>query len=98
MTPLVEAVGGKNLHLMLKTVTAICLTGYKDYEKSDFTLHTHSEKVLRKTSHLKNMDNESNELSVSDESSPSSERPSKINQVEPLDPTKDEEIFELGES
>ncbi|CAG9767150.1 unnamed protein product [Ceutorhynchus assimilis] len=68
--------------------------GYKDSDKSDFPLHTHSEKVLKKTSHLKNMDQENNELSVSDESSSSNEKPAKIlNKPE----SKDEEIFELDE-
>lgn len=43
--------------------------GYRDYEKVDFVLHTHSEKVLRKTSNLKTISSEQNELSPDDSSS-----------------------------
>lgn len=43
--------------------------GYRDYEKVDFVLHTHSEKILRKTSNLKTISTEQNELSPDDSSS-----------------------------
>lgn len=46
--------------------------GYKDYENVDFILHTHSEKVIKRTSHLKTMDTETIEMSASDDSSVSS--------------------------
>ncbi|XP_050295607.1 WD repeat-containing protein 81 isoform X2 [Anthonomus grandis grandis] len=70
--------------------------GYKDYDQSDFCLHTHTEKVTRKTSHLKNMDADSNQVSLSDESSPSSEKPLKAPKIE-LEQIKDEELFDLEE-
>jgi len=59
-------------------------------------LHTHNEKIHKKTSHLKNMDN--NEFSVNDESSPSFDKPVKMCNVGSFDQTvsKNEEIFELG--
>ncbi|XP_030764603.1 WD repeat-containing protein 81 [Sitophilus oryzae] len=64
--------------------------GYKDFEKLDFPFHTHSEKILKKTSHLKNMD------SMSNESSPtSSDKPVKVQNDAEL--KKDEDIFELDE-
>ncbi|XP_044253256.1 WD repeat-containing protein 81 isoform X2 [Tribolium madens] len=47
---------------------------YKDYEKVDFILHTHSEKFVRKTSHLKTMDTEHVDTSGSDDSSVSSDK------------------------
>ncbi|XP_076275041.1 WD repeat domain 81 isoform X3 [Rhynchophorus ferrugineus] len=79
VTPLVEAVGG-----------------YKDFDKVDFALHTHSEKVtVKKTSHLKNMDEEHTNTSASDESSPSTDKPSKSDPEKDLN--KDEEVFELDE-
>lgn len=74
-----------------------CL-GYKDYDKFDSTLHTHSEKVLRKTSHLKYMDAESHEISISDESIPSSSDRAavKVHPPESFEQNKEEEMFELG--
>ncbi|XP_066246518.1 WD repeat-containing protein 81 [Euwallacea similis] len=66
--------------------------GYKDCDKSDFTLHTHREKIYKKTSHLKNMDNENIE-----DSSPPNTNLLKIHPVEVFATQKDEEIFELDE-
>lgn len=43
--------------------------GYRDYEKVDFFLHTHTEKHVRKTSNLKNITDETNDYSPDDSSS-----------------------------
>ncbi|XP_044759214.1 WD repeat-containing protein 81 [Coccinella septempunctata] len=70
--------------------------GYKDYEKVDFILHSHHEKILKKTSHLKNMDAEVCESSPSDDSSFSSaSKPSMSCQS--LKPSQEPEIFEFEE-
>lgn len=45
--------------------------GYRDYEKVDFVLHTHCEKVIKKISNLRNMVSEHTELSPSDDSTSS---------------------------
>lgn len=47
---------------------------YKDYDKVDFILHNHSERLVRKTSHLKTMDTDPTDVSASDDSSVSSEK------------------------
>ncbi|KAK9885175.1 hypothetical protein WA026_010684 [Henosepilachna vigintioctopunctata] len=68
--------------------------GYRDYKKVDFILHSHNEKISRKTSHLKTMDTEQVETSTIDESSFSAGgrmnlSPKKINS------SKDPEIFDF---
>lgn len=40
---------------------------YKDYDKVDFILHDHSEKVLKRSTHLKNMDSEQGYLTISND-------------------------------
>jgi WD repeat-containing protein 81 len=67
---------------------------YKDYEKVDFILHTHSEKLIRKTSHLKTMDAEHTDASASDDSSVSSEkRPTPKQELQLSEP----EVFDFDE-
>lgn len=85
ITPLVEAVGG-----------------LKDYERSEnIILHNHSQKLVKKTSHLKNIDDSTNELEnlspLDEESSADSE---KINSPHEQDIVKDldenePEVFEF---
>ncbi|KAJ8975302.1 hypothetical protein NQ317_011644 [Molorchus minor] len=72
--------------------------GYKDYDKVDFILHTHSEKVIKRMSHLKTMDSEHLDISVSDDSS-CSEKQSTTIIVKKIDvkPSSDEEVFEFEE-
>ncbi|CAH1968945.1 unnamed protein product [Acanthoscelides obtectus] len=71
--------------------------GYKDYDKVDFFLHNHSEKVLKRSSHLKTMDNENLEASVSDDSSCSEKQASVVIPSKVAKPTIEEEVFEFEE-
>ncbi|KAJ8926519.1 hypothetical protein NQ314_021121 [Rhamnusium bicolor] len=71
--------------------------GYKDYNRADFILHNHSEKVLRKTSHLKTMDSEHMDASASDDSSSSEKQSSLILPKKDAKPMSDEEVFEFDE-
>ncbi|XP_019881555.1 WD repeat-containing protein 81 isoform X2 [Aethina tumida] len=70
--------------------------GYKDYDKVDFILHTHSEKVMKKMSHLKTMDTEHIEMSASDDSSISSDRQI-ITPKKEAEPAPEQEMFEFDE-
>lgn len=72
--------------------------GYKDYDKAEFILHTHSEKVAKRTSHLKTMDSEHMDASVSDDSSASEKQSSIVLTKKDVKPSSDEEVqFEFDE-
>ncbi|XP_060522170.1 WD repeat-containing protein 81 [Cylas formicarius] len=61
--------------------------GYKDYEKIEFSLHTHLERIAKKTSHLKTMQADKE---FSSETAPKSK-------IEPPQFDKEEDLFELDE-
>ncbi|KAG5877633.1 hypothetical protein JTB14_030031 [Gonioctena quinquepunctata] len=65
--------------------------GYKNCELVDFILHNHSEKTVKKASHLKTIDSEQMDISGSDDSSSSDKQV--ISEREKKAP--DEEIFEF---
>lgn len=68
--------------------------GYRDYEDINFLFHTHTTKIVRKTSNLKSMAKEQNEISLSDDSSTDSE---KNTITTSLKPQQNEEVFEFEE-
>ncbi|KAL3274404.1 hypothetical protein HHI36_015797 [Cryptolaemus montrouzieri] len=67
--------------------------GYRDYEKLDFILHSHHEKIFKKTSHLKTMDSDTAENSPSDDSSFSSNCKS----IAKIEVPQEPEMFEFEE-
>nr|CAH7753697.1 unnamed protein product [Callosobruchus chinensis] len=71
--------------------------GYKDYDRVEYILHNHSEKTLKKASHLKTMDNENLEASVSDDSSCSEKQASLVIPSKETKPSAEEEVFEFEE-
>ncbi|XP_018566395.1 WD repeat-containing protein 81 isoform X2 [Anoplophora glabripennis] len=72
--------------------------GYKDYDKTEVFLHSHSEKVSKRTSHLKTMDSEHMDASVSDDSSASEKQSSIVVAKKEVKPSSDEEVqFEFDE-
>lgn len=78
-------------HFVTSLVEAI--GGYRDYDKVDFILHTH-EKVVRKTSHLKAINQEEEELSPSDDSS-SSEKNTPTTRKEDVKTEIEPEVFDF---
>lgn len=64
---------------------------YKDYEKVDFIQHTHSEKFVKKTSHLKTMDAEHVDASSDDSSISSEKKPT------PRQELAEPEVFDFDE-
>lgn len=66
---------------------------YKDYDKVDFILHDHSEKVLKRSNHLKNMNSEQADISVSDDSACSDKPYDEIYKNKEHNVIKEEEIF-----
>lgn len=69
--------------------------GYRDYEQVDFLFHTHSTKIMRKTSNLKSMTKEQNDISLSDDSSTDSEKNTITTTSIKKEPP--EEVFEFEE-
>ncbi|RZC40629.1 WD repeat-containing protein 81, partial [Asbolus verrucosus] len=69
---------------------------YKDCEKIDFSLHTHSERTTKKTSHLKTMDAEHTDVSASDDSSLSSDKQISTPKQEPKN-VAEPEVFDFEE-
>lgn len=68
--------------------------GYRDYEPTDFLFHTHAIKIVRKTSNLKSMTKEQNDISQSDDCSTDSEKNVATTTKDEQDDSKPEEIFE----
>lgn len=70
---------------------------YKDYDRVDFILHNHSEKVLKRASHLKNMNSDPADVSASDDSASSDKNYDEIPMDKVHKVIKEEEIFEFDD-
>lgn len=71
--------------------------GYRDYEQINFLFHTHTTKIIRKTSNLKSMAKEQNDISLSDDSSTDSEKNTITTSIKNEQDNKPEEVFEFEE-
>lgn len=72
--------------------------GYRDYEQIDLPFHTHTTKIIRKTSNLKSIAKEQNDISLSDDSSTDSEKNTITASVKKeQNDIKVEEMFEFEE-
>lgn len=71
--------------------------GYRDYEQVNFLFHTHTTKIIRKTSNLKSMAREQNDISLSDDSSTDSEKNTITTSIKKEQDLKPEEVFEFEE-
>lgn len=70
---------------------------YKDYDRVDFILHDHSEKILKRGSHLKNMNSEQADISASDDSFCSDKNHDEVHKIKEQNIIKEEEIFEFDD-
>lgn len=74
---------------------------YKDFDKVDFILHDHSEKILTRASHLKNMNSEQVDVSVSEstcsDESTSNDKLLDEAKLKEQKVTKEEDIFEFDD-
>lgn len=65
--------------------------GYRDCEQVSFLFHTHNVKIVRKTSNLRSMSREQNDVSLSDDCSTDSEK-NPVTAKQPPDNAKPEEV------
>lgn len=71
---------------------------YKDYDSVDFILHDHSERILKRSTHLKNMNSEQTDVSISDDSACSDKNVDELHTKKVQQKVlKDEEIFEFDD-